>query len=127
MGVDGMSNDKEQRIRMRAYAIWERGGHGEGRAEDHWREAEIEVERELAQPAAQVDKPQKQAKKKASGNGKLSPAKSHADTSKTEKTKKPATSRSKKASTDAKPSGAAAPSGSAEKTARTRSRQTTPT
>src|SRR3954447_19402442 len=55
-GVDrdrGMRHDKEQRIRLRAYHIWERGGRGEERAEDHWRQAEIEVERELAQPSGQ--------------------------------------------------------------------------
>ena len=67
--------DKEQHIRLRAYHIWEREGRGEGRAEDHWREAESEVERELAQPAVQVVELQEPTKKKANGAGKPSAAK----------------------------------------------------
>ena len=39
-------SDKEQRIRTRAYEIWEREGRHDGRAEDHWRRAELEVEQE---------------------------------------------------------------------------------
>ena len=46
-------SDKEQRIRVWAYQMWEREGCHDGRAEDHRRDAEIEVKRELAQPAAQ--------------------------------------------------------------------------
>ena len=46
-------SDQEQRIRVRAYHIWERAGCRDGRAEYHWREAEREIERELAQLAAQ--------------------------------------------------------------------------
>jgi hypothetical protein len=58
-------SDKEQRIRVRACHIWEREGCRDGRAEDHWREAEIEVERELAQLAAQSIELQEQPKRKA--------------------------------------------------------------
>jgi hypothetical protein len=60
-------SDKEQRIRVRAYHIWiwECEGCRDGRAEDHWLEAEIEVERELTQPAAQFIDLQEQPKKKA--------------------------------------------------------------
>jgi hypothetical protein len=68
-------SDKEQHIRMRAYCIWEREGRSEGRAEDHWWEAEIEVERELARPAAQDDGPQEQPKKKVDTRGKTPAAK----------------------------------------------------
>ncbi len=93
--------------------------------------AEIEVERELAQPTAQTLKPREPARKKANGHGKTLAAKAaeaRADASGAEKAKKkPAASRSKKAYTDAKPSGAAERSGAAAKPARTRSRQTTPT
>src|SRR3954453_19029780 len=42
-----MSGDHEQRIRTRAYEIWERDSHPEGRAEVHWRQARIEIGQEL--------------------------------------------------------------------------------
>src|SRR3954454_20193302 len=61
-----MSDNKDERIRMRAYYIWER--QGGGRAQDHWGEAELEVERELAQQAAQAIGSQDQAKPRT-GNG----------------------------------------------------------
>ncbi|AJR23435.1 MULTISPECIES: DUF2934 domain-containing protein [Sphingobium] len=38
-----MPDDTEDRIRERAYAIWEAQGHPEGLAEDHWRQAEAEI------------------------------------------------------------------------------------
>lgn len=46
-GSDGRQGaeptDLKQRIRMRAYEIWERAGHVFGRAEDHWYQAEREL------------------------------------------------------------------------------------
>jgi hypothetical protein len=60
-------SDKDERIRMRAYYIWER--QGGGRAEDHWGEAEREVERELAQQAAQAIGSQDQAKPRTGKRG----------------------------------------------------------
>ena len=42
----------ESRIRERAYEIWERRGQPEGRAEEHWRQAEAEITAE-EQSAAQ--------------------------------------------------------------------------
>lgn len=44
--------DKEHCVRMRAYEIWEREGRRDGRADDHWRQAEAEIARELSQRAA---------------------------------------------------------------------------
>ena len=38
-----MSIDLEQRIRERAYAIWERDGRADGRAEEHWHAAKLEL------------------------------------------------------------------------------------
>jgi len=35
-----------QRVRLRAYLIWERKGRPEGAAEDHWHEAEKELSQE---------------------------------------------------------------------------------
>jgi hypothetical protein len=39
-----MSKTREERIRERAYIIWEREGGPHGRNTDHWRQAEIEIE-----------------------------------------------------------------------------------
>lgn len=44
-----MDDDK---IRQRAYAIWESEGRPQGRAEEHWTAAERELGRGEAQPAA---------------------------------------------------------------------------
>lgn len=50
-------NDREQYVRMRAYEIWEREGRRDGQADDHWRQAEAEVERELSQKASADEQP----------------------------------------------------------------------
>ena len=48
-----MSEDAENRIRLRAYAIWEREGRPDGRHIEHWFLAQREIEQETAQaPAA---------------------------------------------------------------------------
>ena len=125
-----MSHDKEQRIRLRAYHIWERGGRGEGRAEDHWRQAEIEVERELAQPSGQGFASQGQPKRKAGPRGeppadRTAQARAGADMSgKAEG--KPVSSRGRKPP-GAKPTGAAQTSDAARKPAAVRPRRTPPT
>ena len=38
-----MDADLDERIRRRAYELWEREGRPEGHALDHWRRAEAEV------------------------------------------------------------------------------------
>jgi hypothetical protein len=38
-----MRSDREERIRQRAYAIWQSEGHGHGREEEHWHRAEREI------------------------------------------------------------------------------------
>jgi hypothetical protein len=37
-------HNHEERVRERAYRIWEEQGRPEGRQEEHWRQAEIEIE-----------------------------------------------------------------------------------
>jgi len=59
-----MDQELEQKIRSRAYQIWEREGRS-GRAEDHW----LQAERELAatgtdQPTASADQAQEPASTK---------------------------------------------------------------
>ncbi|TNC72168.1 DUF2934 domain-containing protein [Rubellimicrobium roseum] len=43
-----MDQDREQRIRERAHALWQAEGQPEGRHEEHWRQAAAEIDREEA-------------------------------------------------------------------------------
>jgi len=59
-----MESDREKRVRERAYQIWQREGDPHGRADEHWAqaEAEIELEDELAADrAAAGQKPRSEA------------------------------------------------------------------
>ncbi|WP_312887760.1 DUF2934 domain-containing protein [Mesorhizobium caraganae] len=49
-----MGDDRHQRIRQRAYEIWEREGGGHGDPEEHWHRAEAEIEREEQLEAEQA-------------------------------------------------------------------------
>src|SRR5215208_5822088 len=60
-------SDKEQRIRVHAYAIWEGEGRHDGRAEEHWRQAECEIEHALRSAEAQAAEEPEQPPK-AAGN-----------------------------------------------------------
>ena len=60
-------SDKEQRIRVRAFEIWEGEGRHDGRAEDHWRQAEREIEHALRSAEAQAAEAPEQPLK-ATGN-----------------------------------------------------------
>jgi Protein of unknown function (DUF2934) len=51
-----MSGDKQQRIKQRAYEIWETAGRPHGAHEVHWLQATREIEAEDAVPA---DKPKR--------------------------------------------------------------------
>ena len=39
-----MADDREDRIRKRAHALWEQNGRPEGRHEEHWQQASQEAE-----------------------------------------------------------------------------------
>ena len=58
-------SDKEQRIRARAYEIWEGEGRHDGRAEEHWRQAEREIEHALRSAQAQAAEAAEQPPKAA--------------------------------------------------------------
>ena len=45
-----MRSDREERIKQRAYAIWQSEGHGHGRHDDHWHRAEREIAAEEGGP-----------------------------------------------------------------------------
>src|SRR3954447_7167764 len=47
-------SDKEQRIRARAYEIYEQDGRHDGRAEKHWQQAKREIEHALTSAQAQA-------------------------------------------------------------------------
>ena len=47
-----MRSGREERIRQRAYAIWQSEGHGHGRHEDHWHRAEREIAEEAGSSKA---------------------------------------------------------------------------
>lgn len=51
------ADDLQERIRERAQAIWEREGRPEGRHEDHWGQAEKEINAEHA-----ADQPRRKAR-----------------------------------------------------------------
>jgi Protein of unknown function (DUF2934) len=47
-----MTEQRLERIRQRAYEIWAREGRPEGRADEHWQQAETELAAELEAVAA---------------------------------------------------------------------------
>ena len=115
-------NKKEQRIRVRAFEIWEGEGRHDGRAEDHWRQAEREIEHALrsaeAQAAEAPEQPAEATGKRAKTSTKAT--QTGADASGFEgASRKPTTSRTT-ASVDAKSSEVR------QNPASTRSRRTPP-
>ncbi len=50
-----MADDREHRIRERAYRLWEQEGRPEGRHEHHWTQASQEVGDELFQMQGETD------------------------------------------------------------------------
>jgi Protein of unknown function (DUF2934) len=52
----------EDRVRERAYALWERDGRREGRSDEYWQQARAEVEAEDAEPGNEIpEEPTKEA------------------------------------------------------------------
>ncbi|TGT90554.1 MULTISPECIES: DUF2934 domain-containing protein [unclassified Mesorhizobium] len=50
-----MNDDRDDKIRDRAYEIWQREGGGHGDHDRHWRQAEMEIDREAALPLTADD------------------------------------------------------------------------
>ncbi|OHV88709.1 DUF2934 domain-containing protein [Mesorhizobium sp. ORS 3428] len=50
-----MSDDRIEKIRQRAYEIWQREGSLHGDHERHWLQAEMEIDREAALPLTADD------------------------------------------------------------------------
>jgi Protein of unknown function (DUF2934) len=63
-------DDRDEKIRIRAYAIWERQGRS-GSPEDHWFEAERELRAEEEPPETAQDRPEATVEEARSGCGSL--------------------------------------------------------
>ena len=59
-----MEAEWEDKVRARAYAIWERGGWPEGEAERHWAQAEEELRAEQDGPTSQEEYPPRPARRR---------------------------------------------------------------
>jgi hypothetical protein len=54
------ASEREERIRQRAYRLWEEAGQPEGAAQDHWDRAAQDLDREdakIQRPGAPGEKP----------------------------------------------------------------------
>ena len=68
-----MGDDREDRIRARAYELWQRDGSPEGRENDHWIEAEQELDAENTGAGSAVSpEPAPQPSKGGTGSTKKS-------------------------------------------------------
>ena len=115
-------SDKERRIRARAYEIYEQEGRQDGRAEEHWQQAEREIEPALASAGAQAAQAPAQPPTTADESRRPSPKQTQtgADALGAEGASQKRTASQKKASADAKPVEGR------QKSARTRSHRAPP-
>jgi hypothetical protein len=85
-----MRSDREERIKQRAYALWQSEGHRHGRHEDHWHRAEREIAAEEAGPGAAPRRAGRPRKAAATKTAAATPARSRSTSSET-RGAKPAT------------------------------------
>lgn len=50
-----MTDDREQKIRERAYSLWEQNGGEHGRHEEHWHRAEADLDEDGASAPTQEE------------------------------------------------------------------------
>lgn len=62
-----MPNEREQKIRAKAYELWEAAGRPEDREMEHWAEAERLVDAQAAAPTASPTAPKPRRKSAAPG------------------------------------------------------------
>ncbi|TIT00941.1 DUF2934 domain-containing protein [Mesorhizobium sp.] len=60
-----MTDDKQERIRQRAHAIWEQAGRPDGAHQQHWDQATAEIDGEDGKPKAKAVRPKGPAAAKA--------------------------------------------------------------
>src|SRR3954452_9828845 len=115
-------SDKEQRIRARAYEIYEQEGRHDGRAEEHWQQAKRKSEQALAsaqpqaaeapaQPPTTADEPTRPSPKQTQSGAEALGAQGASQ---------------KRAASQKKASAAAKPVEGSQTSARTRSRRAPP-
>ncbi|PTM78137.1 hypothetical protein C8J29_10492 [Cereibacter johrii] len=63
-----MSDDREARIRQRAYELWEAEGQPAGRDQDYWLRAEAELAEDKPVPAAKAPRARKAEAEPAAGD-----------------------------------------------------------
>ncbi|MCF6112527.1 DUF2934 domain-containing protein [Mesorhizobium muleiense] len=51
-----MTDDRQERIRRRAHAIWEQAGRPDGAHQQHWDQAAAEIDGEESRPKAKLAK-----------------------------------------------------------------------
>ncbi|MET3577686.1 hypothetical protein ABID19_000701 [Mesorhizobium robiniae] len=56
-----MTEDRQERIRQRAHAIWEQAGRPDGAHQQHWDQATAEIDGEDSQPKGRAARPKKSA------------------------------------------------------------------
>ncbi|RWM80154.1 MAG: DUF2934 domain-containing protein [Mesorhizobium sp.] len=61
-----MTDNRQERIRRRAHAIWEQAGRPDGAHQQHWDQAAAEIDREESRPKAKAARPKAPAGPKAS-------------------------------------------------------------
>jgi len=97
-----MRSDREERIKQRAYALWQSEGHRHGRHEDHWHRAEREIAAEAAGPGGPPRRASRPRKAASESSAAVTPARSRSASSETrgekpKAPKKPSTRRRKPA------------------------------
>jgi hypothetical protein len=60
-----VTDDRQERIRQRAHAIWEQAGRPNGAHQQHWDQATAEIDGEESKPKAKAARPKKPAAAKA--------------------------------------------------------------
>src|ERR1700730_1399332 len=79
-----MRSDREERIKQRAYALWQSEGHRHGRHEDHWHRAEREIAGEEAGPGAAPRRASRPNKAAAANTASATPPRSRSASSETQ-------------------------------------------
>jgi hypothetical protein len=66
-----MTSDRDEQIRKRAHAIWEKEGRPSGAHDKHWQQAESEIAKAAKKPPAASAKPKAAVKPKAAAKPKV--------------------------------------------------------
>ena len=70
-----MADDREDRIRKRAHAIWEKEGHSHGSAQRHWEQATADIDAEDSAASPPAKKAPAAARKPAAAKKPAAPKK----------------------------------------------------